>query len=95
MHLAAADEVGEEVARPHGGELVGVAHQDEAAVVAQGGQEGPHEGHVHHGGLIHDDGVGGEGFVLVVGKDELPGVLVELGLQQPVDGGGLGAAGLA
>ena len=93
-HPAGAQQVGEEVSRPYRGQLIGVPNQDEPAVPPEGGQEGPHQGHIHHGGLVHNDGVGLQGLVLVVGEDQLAGLAVKLGLQQAVDGGGFGPAGL-
>src|SRR5699024_8988268 len=53
------------------------------------------EGHVHHGGLVHNDGVHFQRVALVVGKDQSAVMGVELGLQQAVDGGALHAAQLA
>ena len=54
----AADEVGEEGPRPHRWQLVRVSHQHQAAPAVQGVQQGGHQGHVHHRGLVHDNGVG-------------------------------------
>ena len=93
-HRPAADQVGEQVSRPHGGELVRVAHQHQPAVPPQGGHQGGHQGHVHHGDLVHNDRIRLQGVVLVVGEHQLAGVGVEAGLQQAVDGGGLGGAQL-
>ena len=56
-HRPAADQVGEQIARPHRGQLVRVPHQHQAAVPTQGGEKGGHQGHVHHGHLVHDDRV--------------------------------------
>ena len=66
-HRPAADQVGEQVPRPHRGQLVRVAHQHQPAVTPQGGQQGGHQRHVHHGGLVHDDRVRLQGVVLVRG----------------------------
>ena len=94
-HHMAAQQVVQHVARPHGGQLVRVAHQHQAAVPPHGGQQGGHQGHVHHGGLVHNDGIHPQGVVLVLGKGQLSGVGVHLGLQQPVDGVGILSTGLA
>ena len=93
-HRPAANQVGEQVARPHRRQLVRVPHQYQAAVPPQGGEEGGHQGHVHHGDLVHNDRVHLQGVVLVVGESQLPRAGVEAGLQQPVDGGGVGGAQL-
>ena len=90
----AADQVGEEVARTHGGQLVRVPHQHQPAVPGQGGEQGGHEDHIHHGGLVHDDGIHIQGIIAVVGKDQLPRLGVKARFQQAVDGGRLGAAQL-
>ena len=90
----AADKVGEQVARPHAGQLVGVAHQDQPALRPQGGQQAVHEGDIHHGGLVHDHRVGLQRVAFIVGKHQPAGVGVVLGLQKAVDRGPLRAAQL-
>ena len=69
---AAADEVGEEIARPHAGQLVRVAHQHQAAVPPQGGEQGPHEGDIHHGRLVHNDRVHRRGSLSLWAKTSRP-----------------------
>ena len=89
-----AEEIRQQIPGAHRGQLVRIPHQNQATVPAEGGEQGAHEGHIHHGGLVHNHRIHLQGVVLVVGKDEAPLLGVILGLQQPVDGGGLGAAGL-
>ena len=94
-HHMAAQQVVQHVARSHGRQLIRVTHQYQAAIPPHGGQQGGHQGHVHHGGLVHNDGIHPQGVVLVLGKGQLSGVGVHLGLQQPVDGVGILSTGLA
>ena len=93
-HSPAADQVPEQIPRPHGGQLVRVSHQHQPAVIAQAGQQRRHQRHIHHGGLVHDDGVRLQRVVLPVAEDQTPTVGVKAGLQQAVDGGCLRTAQL-
>ena len=85
-HHLASDEIGKQVARPHRRQLVWIAHQHQAAVPLKGIQQGGHQRHVYHRGLIHDDSVCLEGCVGIFCKDQPAGVGVKARLQQPVDG---------
>ena len=76
LHPSGADEVREDVAGAHGGELVGVPHHHKAGAGAQGTQQRREEGQVHHAHLVHDDGVGLQGLLLALGEGHLMGGLV-------------------
>ena len=91
-HRPAADQIREQVSRPHGGKLVRVAYQNQTAVPTQGSHQGGHQGHIHHGDLVHNDRIRLQRVVLVVGEHQLAGVGVKAGLQQAVDGRCLGGA---
>ena len=73
---------------------MGVPHQHQAAAPGEGLQQGLHQHHIHHGGLVQDHRVGVQGLPLVVGEGEAAGVAVVPGFQEAVDGGGLRPAGL-
>ena len=88
-HHAAPDQVVQHVPRPHRGQLIRVAHQHQPAVPPQRRQQRRHQGYVHHGRLVYNDRVRLQGVVLVFGKGKLSRIGVQLGLQQPVDGGGV------
>ena len=45
------------VARPHAGQLVGVPHHDDAAVVARRRKQGLKQLDIHHAHLIEDDDI--------------------------------------
>ncbi len=75
---------------PTDGELVDVADQDQAAVVRHRPQHVVGEHRVEHRRLVDDQQVGRERVLAVA--VELPGLRVEL--EQPVEGGRLGAGGL-
>ena len=51
-HDAGADDVRQDLARTHGGELVDVADDQEGSVVRDGLQEGLHQDHVDHRALV-------------------------------------------
>ena len=87
-HRPAADQIGEQISRPHGGELIRVPHQHQPAVPTQGSHQGGHQGHIHHGDLVHNDRIRLQRVVLVVGEHQLAGVWVKAGLQQAVNGRG-------
>ena len=88
-HNAAGDQIPQQVSRPHRGQLVRVAHQNDLAGHLHRPQQGVHQEGVHHGHLVHNDSVTGEQVLLVPlkGKQDALGVH----LQQPVDGFGLPA----
>ena len=82
-----ADEVGEHAPGPDRRELVDVAHQDQPAVVRHRLEHVVGEDRVEHGRLVDDQQVAGERVLAVA--VELAGLRVEL--EQPVEGGRLGA----
>ena len=94
-HDAAADQVVKEPTRPHAGQLIRVAYQHQAALVLHGPQQRRHQGDVHHGHLVHDDGLSIQRFLLVLGEGQLSLFRVVACAQQTMDGGGFGAAQLA
>ena len=92
-HQPRADDLAEDVARADAGQLVGVAHHDDAAAVPQGRDEGLKQPDVHHAHLVEDDHIAFEEVLVVVDEaDHAAGVVH---LQQTVDGGGLAARQLA
>lgn len=93
-HHPGADQVVKDLARPHRGQLVRIPHQHQPAVVGQGGQQGRHQGDVHHGGLVHDDRLAFQRLVLIALKGQLAGLRIVARLQQSVDGAGTFAAEL-
>ena len=92
-HKAGADHFAQNVAGPHAGQLVGVAHHDDAAAVPQRRDEGLKQLHVHHTHLVEDDHVALEQVFVVV--DEADHAARVVHFQQAVDGGGLAARQLA
>ena len=89
------DQILEDVACPHRGELIWVPHQDQLAAQAQGLDQRFKQLDVHHGHLIHHHCVKGEGVLLVALKFIFSALILEVHLQQPVDGLGLPAGDLA
>ena len=87
---AGEDEVFEDVAGADGGELVGVAHEEEVGAGGHGLEERGGEAGVEHRGLVHDEEIGGERVVFVGGEAAAGGVPLE----EAVDGGGEAAGGL-
>jgi len=82
---AAADDVAQDVTRSHAGELIRVADQQQVRVRGDGLEQVVKQRQVDHGRLIHDDHVGVERVLVVVGK-----ALRRAVAQQAVDGlGGL------
>ena len=49
---AAGKQLAQHSARPHGGELIGVAYHDESGVRRQGAQKRVHQQDVDHGALV-------------------------------------------
>ena len=92
-HTAGADDLAQNVARAHAGQLVGVAHHDDAAAVAQSRDQGLKQLHVHHAHLVQNDHVALEQVLVVVDEADHPAGVVHL--QQAVDGAGLAAGQLA
>ena len=88
QHLA-AEHVAEGETGAHRGQLVRVAHQHQTLALGDGQQQTVEKLHVHHGHLIHDDGVGLQGMVLIPDEDHLARAGIDIGLQQAVDGGSL------
>ena len=83
----------QDVAGADAGQLVGVAHHDDAAAVPQRRDEGLKQLDVHHAHLVEDDHIALEQVLVVVDEaDHAAGVVH---LQQTVDGGGLPARQLA
>ena len=94
-HHPAANHLAEDVARAHAGQLIRVAHHDNAAAVLQGGQQALEELGVHHAHLIQHHHIALEQVFLVVDEAQQMNLGVIVHLQQPVDGLGLLAGELA
>ena len=94
LHPPAADQVGEHVPRPHGGQLVRVPHQHQPGSGPQGPQQSGEEGQIHHAHLVHNHRVCLQGLLLRPLEGHLPGGLAPGHPQQPVDGLGLHAGEL-
>ena len=92
---AAAEHIPQHAARPHGGQLVGVAHQHKAAAGTEGFQQGAHQLDVHHADLVHDDGVRLQRLLRVLLEGGLAGKFVIAHAESAVDGLRLLAAQLA
>ena len=93
-HNSRADQVVKELPRPHAGQLVRVPHQHQPAVALQRGQQRRHQRQIHHGHLVHNHCIRLQGLLLIPGEGQHPALVVVARLQQPVNGGGLGAAQL-
>ena len=92
-HAAGADDLAEDVARTHAGQLVGIAYHNNTAGVAQRRNKRLKQLDVHHAHLVQNDHVTLEQVFVVVDKaDHTAGVVH---LQQAVDGAGLAAGQFA
>ncbi|CAN4049907.1 Aminotransferase class V domain-containing protein, partial [Dysosmobacter welbionis] len=95
LHPAAADQVGEHVSRPHGGQLVRIPHQHQPGAGPQGPQQSGKQRQVHHGHLIHDHRVRLQRLLFRLLERHLMGDVVPAHPQHPVDRLGLHAGQLA
>ena len=84
-HGAGADHVGEDLAGADRRQLVDVADEQQRRAVRQRPQQGPHERHVHHAGLVDDQQLAVERVLL----GPLEAAVLRVGLEQAVDGLGL------
>ena len=92
-HQPGADHLAQNVARPHTGQLVGIAHHDDAAAVAQRCNKGLKQLHIHHAHFVQNDHIALEQVLIVMDKaDHAAGVVH---LQQTVDGAGLASGQFA
>ena len=91
----AAEQIGKQVSRPHGRQLIRVPYQNQAAVSPQSSYQCPHQIHIHHGCLIHNHRIHGQRVVLIMTEYQTACLRFKLSLQQPVDGGGLCPAQLS
>ena len=87
----AAQDIAQHVARAHGGQLIGVAHQDQPRAARQRAQEGAHQEHIHHGHLIHNQAGAVQRIFLIARKL----AAVAAVFQQAVQRAGLAPGGLA
>ena len=88
-HHTALDDLAQNVAGAHAGQLVGVAHHDDAAAMAQRRQQALEQLCIHHAHLVQHHHVTFEQVFLVVDKAQKAALGVIVHLQQPVDGLGL------
>ena len=95
LHPAAADQVGEHVSRPHGGQLVRIPHQHQPGAGPQGPQQSGKQRQVHHRHLIHDHRVRLQRLLFRLLERHLMGDVVPAHPQHPVDRLGLHAGQLA
>ena len=65
---AAIDQVSQGIPRPDGGKLIHVTDHDESGVFGECAEQGVHQEHVNHRGLIHDEEVAVQWLVLVAGE---------------------------
>ena len=92
-HPLGADDLAQDVAGADAGQLVGIAHHQDAAAVPQRRDEGLKQLDVHHAHLVEDDDIALEQILVVVDEaDHAAGVVH---FEQAVDGGGLPAGQLA
>ena len=82
---AAADDIGKNVARADGRQLVGIANKDEPTIRAHGTQQRAHKRDVHHGALVENDGVARKRVVLVAPEGDVLVIVAHAGLKQAVD----------
>ena len=80
---ARGDQVGQHRARAHRRQLEDIAHQDQVGRKRQGLDQVAHEQGIDHGGLVHDQRLGLQGFVLVA----LEAPFGQVEAQQLVQGG--------
>ena len=80
-----AQNFAQHVARAHAGQLVGVPHHNDAAVVARRGKQRLKQLGVHHTHLVQNDDVVLQQVFFVVDKPHVAGRVIDL--QQAVDGG--------
>ncbi len=65
---AAIDQVSQGISRPYGGELIHVADHDQSGSLGEAAEQGVHQEHVHHRGLIDDKEVAVKRLVFVAQK---------------------------
>ena len=92
-HAPGADDLAQQVAGAHAGQLVGVAHHNDAAAVTQGRDQRLKQLDVHHAHLVQNDHIALEQVLVVVDEADHAAGIVHL--QQAVDGAGLAAGELA
>jgi hypothetical protein len=90
-HRPALDDVGQHLPGPDRGQLVDVDHQEQRRPPGHRLQERVQQRHVDHRDLVHHQQVALERVIFVPLEPALGGV----GLEQPVQGPGLQAGGLA
>src|SRR5690606_34996430 len=84
------EDAGQHVARFHGGQLVGVAEQDQAGAVGDGFDQLGHQRQVDHGGFVHHHHVERQGVVGVVAEVRAVGDGAEQAVQGGAGGGQVG-----
>ena len=87
MHHAATNQVGKEISRSYGRELIRVADQNQVRLLRQGFKQAVHQEHVHHGHLIDNQRITVQRLALVALKGHLPCFGRDLRFQESVDGG--------
>jgi hypothetical protein len=90
-HGPAREEVGQHLTGSDRGQLVDVAHEEQRRPARHRLEQRVQQRHVDHRDLIHDQEIGLERMLLVA----LEPTLGRIGLEQPVQGPGLQARGLA
>ena len=81
----AADQIGKHVARAHGGQLIRIAHQNQTGSGPQRPQQRGKQGQVHHGHLVHNDGVRLQRFLLIFQEGHLMGRFAPVHAQKPMN----------
>ena len=84
-HDGAAEQIAQHVAGAHGGQLIRVADQKQAAAGLECLQKRRHKLQIHHRCFIHNHRVTGKRCVFVVKKSHAARRFVKLCLQKPVD----------
>ena len=67
-HDSARDQIGEEIARSHGGELVRVADEEDVAMSGDRLEKGGHQAQIDHRGLVDDEEISRERAMAIAGK---------------------------
>ena len=87
--LTAAEHIVKGETGPHRGQLVRVTHKDQTFSLRDSLQQAMQQLDIHHGHLVHDHHIRLQRIGFIPCKNHFAGVLVNTGLQQPVNGGGI------
>ena len=88
---AGDDDVGQHLARTDRRELVDVTYEQQGSVIWYSLEQGLHQHHVHHRGLVYDQQIAAQRVVAISPEAATPGVRLEQAVNRP----GLKSGGLA